>query len=515
MTSAVPDTRFARTRGGSTIAFQVVGEGSVTITSVPPMAQNIEMAWEWPAIRRMFEGFSSFARFVMFDKRGTGMSDRSLDIPGLDERVDELSAVLDAVGIEHTYLMGTSEGGPMTLVFAATYPDRVDGVILEASAATLATDEQRQRFETHGPSPESRELRRRFVDGWGTADSIVPDLFAPSIADDGEYRRWHQRYERNAASRDALLTLLDLNGQMDARGVLHRIECPVLMINRVADRMMPIELARETRRLLASHGAAVDAIEQPGPDHYVYAADLVPTLQAIERFTTGRVSSDHRRWATGRVTVTTLGHFEVVVDGEPVTMSDWGSRRARTLLKRLVVARGWPVTRDELCEVLWPDGGDPTRLGARLSVQLSAVRRVLRGGLVADRSSVRLDLDHVTVDLEEWFSVSSDDRIVAGHTGELLPDDRYEDWSSPLRDEVRARFVAAAKRLAATHSGEAAAALARRILVEDPYDDAAHRRLVVSLRDQGRLGEARHSYQNYVAAMDDLGVPTVPWDDIV
>lgn len=151
----VPETRFARTTSGSTIAYQVVGDGPVTITSVPPMAQNIEMAWEWPAIRGMFEGFASFCRFVVFDKRGTGMSDRRLDIPDLDERVDELSAVLDHAGIDRTYVMGTSEGGPMALMFAATYPERVDGVILECTAATLLTDDQRDRVSRGEYDPDA------------------------------------------------------------------------------------------------------------------------------------------------------------------------------------------------------------------------------------------------------------------------------------------------------------------------------------------------------------------------
>jgi pimeloyl-ACP methyl ester carboxylesterase/DNA-binding SARP family transcriptional activator len=512
----VPETRFARTRTGSTIAYQLFGDGPVTITSVPPMAQNIEMAWEWPAIRRMLEGYGSFARFIAFDKRGTGMSDRSLDIPGLDERVDELSAVLDDAGVDRTYVMGTSEGGPMALMFAATYPDRVDGVILEGTAATLATDEQREAYARHGPSPASRERRERFVAGWGTADSIVPDLFAPSLAGDREYRRWHQRYERNAASRDALLVLLDLNGEMDARGVLHRIDCPVLMLNRIDDAMVPIELARETARLLRSHGVDVELVEQPGPDHFVYAGDVDAVLAAVERFTTGRVGERPTSWTAGTVrdAVSVLGRFEVVVDGAPVPASAWGSKRARTLLKRLVVARGRPVTRDELIDLLWPDGGDPSRLAARLSVQLSAVRRVLRGGVVADRDAIRLDLDRVAVDVEAWFADSDDAAIVEGYTGELLPDDRYEDWAGPLRDEIRDRFVAAARRLAAERGGGDAVDLWRRILTEDPYDEPAHRSLVAALTADGRLGEARRAYQAYVAAMDDLGVPAAAWDDL-
>ena len=186
-----------------------------------------------------------------------------------------------------------------------------------------------------------------------------------------EFRRWHERYERNAASRDAIGALLDLAGEMDARGVLHRVECPVLILHRVGDRVVPIDTARETRRLLRSHGVEVELVEMPGEDHFLYATDLAFALGAIERFTTGRVSDRTLTWKTYRTEIITMGRFDVVVDGTSVPTSAWGSKRARTLLKRLVVARGWPVTRDELIEVLWPEGGDIDRLGARLSVQLS------------------------------------------------------------------------------------------------------------------------------------------------
>ena len=510
---ALPDTRFARTPGGSSIAYQCVGDGDVTIVSVPPMAQNIEMAWEWPAIRRMFEGFATFCRFLPFDKRGTGMSNRSLDIPRLDERVDELSAVLDHAGLDHTYLMGTSEGGPMTLMFAATYPDRVQGVILESTAAWLAPGAARGDDRLAGRG--SLGMWERFVAGWGTSESITVDLFAPSLVADVEFRRWHERYERNAASRDAIGVLVGLAGEMDARGVLHRIECPVLILHRVGDRIVPIEAARATCGLLRSHGVDVELVEMPGEDHLLYATDLPLALGAIERFTTGRVSDRTLTWGTSRTDIVTMGHFDVVVDGTSVPTSAWGSKRARTLLKRLVVARGQPVTRDELIELLWPEDRGVDRLGARLSVQLCAVRRILRGGVIADRSSVRLDLDRVDVDLERWFALTDDAAIVAGFHGELLPEDRYEDWSVPLREEVRARFAVAARRLAAVSDANDAIEVWRRLLSHDPYDEAAHRSVVSTLRAEGRLSEARVAYQTYVAAMDDLGVEATTWDELV
>jgi pimeloyl-ACP methyl ester carboxylesterase/DNA-binding SARP family transcriptional activator len=499
---AVPETQFALTPTGSSIAYQSIGEGDVTIVSVPPLAQNIEMAWEWPAIRRMFEGFATFCRFVAFDKRGTGMSNRSPDIPRLDERVDELSAVLDHAGIDRAYVMGTSEGGPMTLMFAATYPDRVQGVILESSAASLI------------PRVGSGSWREALVAGWGTSESITVDVFAPSLVGDDDFRHWHQRYERNAASRDAIGVLMDLAGEMDARGVLHRIECPVLILHRVGDRVVPIDAARETHDLLRSHGVAVELVEMPGEDHFLYATDLAFALGAIERFTTGSVSDRTLTWRKYRTEIITMGWFDVVVDGTSVPTSAWGSKRSRTLLKRLVVARGWPVTRDELIELLWPEGGGSGRLGARLSVQLSAVRRILRGGVIADRSSIRLDLDHVDVDIEQWFAHTDDTAVVAGYSGEFLPDDRYEDWSTPLRDEIRARFGVAARRLAEVSHADDAIELWRRVLTQAPYDEDAHRSLVATLRSEARISEARIAYQTYVTAMDDLGVSSTSWDDI-
>jgi len=506
---AVPTTRFAKTPSGSSIAFQVIGDREVSIVSVPPMAQNIEMAWEWPAIRRMFEGFAAFCRFVPFDKRGTGMSNRSIDIPRLDERVDELSAVLDAAGLDETFLMGTSEGGPMTLMFAATYPERVQGVILESSAAAL-----------FGPGPDGSgggwdvQTRERFVAGWGTSESITVDLFAPSLAGDDEFRRWHQRYERNAASRDTIGALIDLSQEMDARGVLHRIECPVLLLHRLGDRVVSIGSSRETCRLLRSHGIDAELVEMPGDDHFLYATDLRLALDAIERFTTGSVSERKHTWRTDGVKIVTMGQFEVIVDGRTVPTSAWGSKRARTLLKRLVAARGQAVTRDELIDVLWPEDDDIERLGPRLSVQLSAVRRVLRGGIVADRASVRLDLDRVEVDIERWFELADHASIVAGHDGDFLPDDRYEDWSAALRGEIQARFGAAVHRLAERSEAPDAIELWHRALGEDPYDERSHRSLVVTLRAEGRLGEARTAYQSYVAAMDDLGIPPPSWDEL-
>ena len=503
---AVPEVRFADA-AGSTIAYEVFGEGPVTICVSPPLAQNIELVWESPRVRRMFERYASFSRQVIFDKRGTGLSDRSLEVAGLDERVDQLRAVMDDAGVGSAYVHGVSEGGPMAIMFAATYPDRVDGLILEGTAASLLSDEARAVRDTPQGRAAAEERWADFVAAWGTPRSRTLELFSPSLLGDPEIVAWWPHYERHAIGRDSLLGLLRANGDMDARGVIDRVRCPVLIVHRVGDPVVPLEQARETRELFEAAGIDVRMVEVPGADHYTFAGDMEAVAGAIERFTTGTVQGRTARVGSqgerGGV-VSVLGRFEVLVDGEPVPAGEWGSRRARTLLKRLVVARGWPVPREELMELLWP-GERSDRLAARLSVQLSAVRRVLRGGVVADRSTVRLDLGHVAVDLEEWFRATEDRAVVEGYA-ELLPEDRYEDWTGPLRDEMRDRFVLAARRLGETAEDDVAVPALRRVVDLDPYDEAAHRLLVRRLRRAGRMGEAADARRRLEEVLADLGL---------
>ena len=506
-----PEIRFA-CASRSTIAYMVYGDGPATVCAVPPMAQNVELAWNSPHITKMFERFAAFSRQVAFDKRGTGMSDRSLDIPGLDERVDELKAVMDHAEIDRAYIHGVSEGGPMAIMYAATYPDRVEGLILEGTGATMLSDDDREIRRT----TERSDMFRSFVDGWGTPDSITLQVFAPTLADDPDFSSWWPTYERQAASRDALETLMDLIAEMDAREAIPRVECPVLIVHRTDDQATPVARGRETYELFCEAGAEVEMVEVEGRDHFSYAGDLEPIAAAIERFTTGTVR-ERAPVKTDRIEVRSLGAFEVLDGGEPVPTSEWGSKRARTLLKRLVAADGWPVTRDELIELLWPDEMSD-RLNARLSVQLSAVRRVLRGGVVADRAAVRLDLDAIDVDVIAWKRLDDDAAIVDQYHGDFLPDDRFDDWTAPVREALRARFVEAAHRELerAEDDGDVGrvAGVARRLLAGDRYDEQAHRALVRALHGAGRHGEARAAYDTYTAAMTDLAVTPAPFDTL-
>ena len=468
------------------------------MVGIPPLAQNIEAAWEWPDIRRMLERFGSFSRYLAFDKRGTGASDRRSQVPGMEERVEDIRAVMDHAGIDRAHLFVQSDGGPMAILFAVTYPHRVDSIIFMGSGATLRRDW----------SDEERIARgERQIAEWGTPDSRIVDFFAPSLAANQDFRDWHQRYERLCATSDSLRDLLDLTSELDATEALPGLTTPTLVIHRTGDRIVPIDKGRH----LAGAIDGARLVELPGEDHFAYVGDLDEWMGEVEHFITGSIRPKPTPIDNeSKVRIATLGRFAVEVDEVEVPTAAWGSRRSRQLCRRLVAARGWPLTRDELIDMLWPDEHDMRRLGPRLSVQLSAVRRVLNGGVIADRETVRLDLDEVSTDLEEFYKATDDEAIVAGYTGEFLPEDRYEDWAETPRSEARARFVAAAKRLANKElgygNGAAAAVTARRLVATDRYDSASHELLVDGLIAAGEIAEARRAHETWVATMAEIDV---------
>lgn len=506
--SPIPPIQFATGRGEARLAYQIYGQGPCLV-SVPPTAQNIEVAWEWPAIRAMFERFGSFTRHVLFDKRGTGASDRRSEMPGIDERVDDLRAVMDHAGIERAHLFGASEGGPMTLLFAATYPERVESIIINGSGARtfpdLTPDRRRQ----------AEERIRAACELWGTVESPFVDAFAPSLAHDEEFRRWHQRYERLAASADSLRELMAVNIEVDVREIVPTLDLPALILHRTGDQVVPVELARELAGLLP--GARL--VEQQGQDHFNYVGNTDEWLDEIEQFITGTVTSAPVvARSRARPRIVTLGRFAVVVEGTELPISAWGSRRSRQLCKRLVAARGWPVTRDELIDLLWPDEVDRAKAGARLSVQLSAVRRVLRGGVMADRQIVCLDLDEVDTDLEDLLTATDDESIVDIYSGEFLAEDRYDDWTEGPRSEARATFAAAARRLASTMLTDGrerqAVDVARRLIAANRYDEDARALLVNALRSSGDVAEARQAHTAWTEAMAEIGVDVPGFDHL-
>jgi len=501
----VPDpspVRFARVEGAA-IAYQSWGSGPAQVLTVPPFAQNIELTWERPEYRAFFARLGAFARVVHFDKRGTGASDRTDRMPTVDQRVEDAVAVMDAAGIERAHLLGISEGGPVAIALAATYPDRVETLALFGSGARMVGDE----------TAEERDARRAgerfFHRRWGTDETVTLDVFGPSVAGDPGYRAWEPRYERQSATPAAIRELLDMVEAIDVRPLLGSVTVPTLLVHRRDDAVVPVVRARETAALLPH----AKLVELDGADHFAHVGDVDAWVDHYERFVSGTVSPRPDRGTRPDVRIEVMGGFRVLVDGRPVPASAWGSRQARLVCARLAVAVGRPVRRDELTDLLWPDELDDARRGARLSVVLSGIRRVLGGGLLADRDAVRLDLDQVALDLvplERALADGDDVAAIAAHTGSVLPEDVDDDWAVEARMRIDSAVASARRRVAAEdeRAGRWPAAVdhARAMLRLDPYDERAHELLVRALVADGRHGEARRAADAYEACMADLGV---------
>lgn len=263
-----PDTCYARS-GDVHIAYQIFGDGPINLVVVPGFVSNIENYWDEPDLARWLHRLGSYARVAMFDKRGTGMSDRVAELPGLDQRMDDLRAVMDAAGMEQTSLFAISEGGPLSVLFAATYPDRCRAMVLYGSFARA-----RKEFVTEFLSYIDRS--------WGTGGSLP--IFAPSRANDPGFQRWWGRFERLGASPAAAAGLMHMISQIDVSGILPSIRVPTLVIHRTEDRAIPVKRGR----FLAEHIPGARYIELPGADHAFFVGDNAVEIEdAIQEFLTG------------------------------------------------------------------------------------------------------------------------------------------------------------------------------------------------------------------------------------
>ena len=494
--------RFARVDGAA-IAYQTWGSGPARVVAVPPLAQNVELTWERPEYQVFFARLGRFAHVLHFDKRGTGASDRPDRMPTVDQRVEDVVAVMDAAGFDRAHLLGISEGGPVTVALAATYPDRVETLALFGSGARIVGD------LTEDERTERQALVRYFHERWGTEDSVTLDVFAPSIADDPGYRAWESRYERQSATPGALAEVLEMSEAIDVRSLLDSVTVPTLLVHRRDDPVVSVERARETVALMPR----ARLVEVEGADHFAHVGDIDAWLDHYERFVAGTVTSGPSRTAAPDVCIETMGGFRASVDGRPVPATAWGSRQARLVCKRLAVAVRQPVPREELADLLWPDELDPAKRSARLSVVLSNIRRVLGGGLLADRDAVRLDLDTVRLDLVALgtaIAEGDDGAVVSAYTGPVLPEEAYEDWAIAARQHVSSAVASARRRLAGTAAEEGrwddVVDHARAMLEADEFDERAHELLVRALAAAGRHGEARVAVRRYESCMDELGV---------
>jgi pimeloyl-ACP methyl ester carboxylesterase/DNA-binding winged helix-turn-helix (wHTH) protein len=281
--------RYARS-GTVNIAYQVIGDGPIDLVFVMGWVSHLECFWSEPSFARFLDHLASKTRLILFDKRGTGLSDPVpiAELPTLDQRLDDVRAVMEAVGSERAVLMGVSEGGPLCSLFAATYPQRTEALVMIGSYA-------RRLQDVDYPWGPTREAHARFcqtiVDDWGGPVGL--EERAPSKIADPAFREWWASYLRLGASPGAAVALTKMNAEIDIRAVLPSVRVPTLVLHRSGDRCLKVEEGR----YLASRIPGASFVELPGDDHLPFVGDQDAMLREIDRF----LSRTHARPPVERV----------------------------------------------------------------------------------------------------------------------------------------------------------------------------------------------------------------------
>ena len=273
-----PETRYAKTADGVHIAYQVVGDGPVDMVFVMGWLSNVEAMWEEPDFARFLGRLSRFSRLILFDKRGVGLSDRVSDdrLPNLETRMDDVRAVMDAVGSERAVVFGVSEGGPMSMLFAATYPERTVALALYGTAAD---------FTTRSPAYKDDDAAylEQMERAWGTPEFArheTREWGAPGFEDDEGLISWLASYMRRSASPSAAIALERMNREINATHALASIHVPTLVIARRGDLDFPIEESRRTAERIV--GATF--VELEGNVHFPWVGPQDDILDEVERF---------------------------------------------------------------------------------------------------------------------------------------------------------------------------------------------------------------------------------------
>jgi len=323
--------RYARS-GDVHIAYRIFGDGPRDIVLIPGTLSHVELLWEVPSNEHLLKRLTAFARVIVFDKRGQGLSDRVAE-QTLEERTGDVRAVMDAAGSERATIYGWSEGGPMCLMFAATYPERTSALVLYGTFASM-------RNEPWGVSREQIDQFLGQLDNhWG--EGVLVLLNAPSRCNDRAFLQWFARIERAAASPGAVLTLMRANYEIDVRNLLPAIRVPTLILHRAGDELVPVRAGR----YLAEHIPGAKYAEIPGTDHMVVDQETQDIIaDQIQEFITG----ERRRLEPDRVVATVM--FTDIV-GSTQRAAEVGDGRWRELRgswhsvmrKELAVFRGREV----------------------------------------------------------------------------------------------------------------------------------------------------------------------------
>lgn len=273
--TAIPDTRYA-TSDGLNIAYQVLGQGPPDLVFVPSFVSNLELAWDWPPLASFHRTFASVTRLILFDKRGTGLSDRVKKLPDTEERMRDLVAVMDATGSERAAIVGFSEGAPLAVAFAHAFPERVTQLVLYGPllCATRTKD-----YPWAEPAEWWDAVADRFASSWGSPEYMQADVAwrAPSEQHNADFVRWWGQYRRLGASPGAAADLARMNARIDVRSLLPDLRVPTTVLFRAGDLVVSPEHGRYAARAIP--GARY--VELPGKDHLPFTGDVAPLVRAI------------------------------------------------------------------------------------------------------------------------------------------------------------------------------------------------------------------------------------------
>jgi DNA-binding winged helix-turn-helix (wHTH) protein/pimeloyl-ACP methyl ester carboxylesterase len=315
-----PKTQYATSTGGVNIAYQVIGKGPLDLVFVMGWVSHLEYSWQDPSFARFLTRLASFSRLILFDKRGTGLSDAVplSELPTLEQRVTDVQAVMDAVGSERAALLGVSEGGPMCGLFAATAPERTEALVMIGSYAKRLWSED----YPWGPTERERvEFMNEMKKNWGGPIGI--EERAPSMAGDPQFREWWGTYLRMGASPAAAMALTQMNAEVDVRSVLPSIRVPALIIHRKDDACLSVGGGR----FVASLIPGAKYVELEGRDHLPFVGAQDEILDEIEEFLTGARTGAGAERLFDRVLTTVL----FVLFDDPAAASVQGWREIKEL----------------------------------------------------------------------------------------------------------------------------------------------------------------------------------------
>jgi pimeloyl-ACP methyl ester carboxylesterase len=304
--------------GGVSIAYQVRGEGPLDLVLVPGFVSHVELLSEEPSTARFLRRLTSFSRMLVFDKRGQGLSDRPARPPTLEESMDDLRAVIDAAGFDRPAIFGVSEGGPMSMLFAATYPEDVSSLILFGTYARMVEAPDFPHGISDAALDRWGEVVRR---DWG--GPVALRLWAPNRVGDEQFERWWARLLRQGTSPAGAIALMDLYREMDVRAILPAIDVPTLVLHRAGDRMVPVAQGR----YLAESIPGARYVELAGDDHLPFCGNLDLLLDEVDEFLLGsRGTSESER------ALATILFTDIV--GSTEKAAELGDRGWRQLLER-------------------------------------------------------------------------------------------------------------------------------------------------------------------------------------